>query len=54
MFPASEPQYVVLIKIVKPKSSLAALTVVPAFRKLAEFIINYANIPPDKPFSSNK
>jgi len=47
ILPVSNPQYVVLIKLEKPKSELAALSVVPAFKKMANFIINYKNLPPD-------
>lgn len=47
--PASRPKFIVLIKLDKPAGSpLAGQTVVPAFRELAQFIINYYNIPPDK------
>jgi len=47
--PAFSPKFVVLIKLDKPKGSpLAGQTVVPAFRELAQFILNYYNIAPDK------
>lgn len=47
--PASDPKFIVLIKLDKPAGGpVAALTVVPAFRDLAQFIINYYNIGPDK------
>jgi len=37
-----------LIKLNKPAGApLAGLTVVPAFRELAQFVINYYGIPPD-------
>lgn len=46
--PATKPQFTILIKLDKPEGApLAGLTVVPAFRELAEFIINYYGIPPD-------
>ncbi len=45
---ASNPQFIILIKLDKPAGApLAGVTVVPAFRELAEFIINYYAIPPD-------
>jgi len=47
ILPASNPKYVILIKLMKPKSELAALSVVPGFKKLATFILNYSNIKPD-------
>ncbi len=47
--PASKPRFVILVKLDKPAGApLAGTTVVPAFRELAEFIINYYGIPPDK------
>lgn len=48
--PASDPKFTILIKIDKPQTVgvLAGRTVVPAFRELAQFIINYYNIPPDQ------
>lgn len=49
MVPASNPQYVILIKLVKPKSEYAAVSVVPAFKQLATLVLNYENVPPDNP-----
>ncbi len=46
--PTSNPRFVILVKIDKPKSSLAGLTVVPAFRKLTEYVLNYYHIAPDR------
>ncbi len=46
--PASDPKFVILIKLDKPEGApLAGATVVPLFRELTEFILNYYNIPPD-------
>lgn len=46
--PISDPQFTILIKLDKPKGApLAGQTVVPAFKELAQFILNYYNIPPD-------
>jgi len=46
--PAFEPKFIILIKLDKPKDApLAGTTVVPAFRQLAEFILNYYNVAPD-------
>lgn len=51
--PAYDPKFVILIKIDKPAGApLAGLTVVPAFRDLAQFILNYYNIPPDNLISN--
>ena len=52
MAPASNPKFVIMIKLDKPEDAnkeLAALTVVPAFQQLATFTLNYLNIPPDNP-----
>ncbi len=46
--PVSDPRFVILIKLEEPQAVLAGTTVVPAFRELANFIISYYNIPPDK------
>lgn len=46
--PARDPRFIILIKLDKPAGApLAGTTIVPAFRELAEFIINYYGIPPD-------
>lgn len=46
--PAYDAKFVILIKLDKPAGApLAGLTVVPAFRELAQFILNYYNIGPD-------
>jgi len=46
--PAYDPQFIILIRLDKPAGApLAGLTVVPTFRDLAEFVINYYGIPPD-------
>ena len=47
--PASNPRFTALIKLDKPEAELAGRTVVPAFRELAQFILSYYNVPPDKP-----
>jgi cell division protein FtsI/penicillin-binding protein 2 len=47
--PATNPRFVILIKLTKPAGApLAGQTVVPAFRELAEFMLNYYNIAPDQ------
>jgi len=47
--PSSDPQFTILIKLDKPQNApVAAVTVVPAFRELTQFLLNYYNIPPDR------
>ncbi len=47
--PASKPRFIALIKLDEPKDApLAGTTVVPAFRELAEFILNYYTVAPDR------
>jgi len=47
--PTSDAKFVILIKLDEPEDApLAGRTVVPAFHELAQFIINYYNIPPDR------
>ncbi len=51
--PASNPKFIVLLKLDKPNATLAGTTVVPAFRELAEFLLNYYNVAPDNLATSN-
>ncbi len=47
--PTKNPRFTILFKLVRPAGApLAGQTVVPAFRELAQFLINYYNIPPDR------
>ncbi|MDI6734154.1 MAG: penicillin-binding protein 2 [Patescibacteria group bacterium] len=46
--PVTDPKFVILIKLDKPKAELAGMTVVPAFKDLAQYILNYLNAAPDK------
>ncbi len=47
--PATNPRFIILMKLDEPEGApVAALTVVPAFRDLAQFIFNYYNVPPDR------
>jgi len=48
--PTTDPQFIILVRLEKAKGApLAGLTVVPAFRNMAQFLINYFEIPPDRP-----
>ena len=47
--PATNPKFVILMKLDKPEGALlAGQTVVPAFKKLASFILNYYDVAPDR------
>ncbi len=47
--PAYNPKFVILIKLDKPAGApLSGQTVVPVFRELAQFILTYYNVSPDK------
>lgn len=47
--PAQDPKFVVLIKLDNPKGApLAGQTVVPAFKKMTQFLLNYYEVPPDR------
>ncbi len=47
--PAYDPRFIILVRLDKPYGApLAGLTVVPTFRDLAQYVINYYNIPPDR------
>jgi len=45
--PAFNPQFLILVKLDNPKVSKSALSAVPVFKQLAQYIINYWQIPPD-------
>ena len=45
--PALNPQFLILVKLDNPKVSQSALSAAPIFKKLAQYIINYWQIPPD-------
>ncbi len=45
--PASNPRFILLIKLDKPRATLAGMTVVPAFKELAQFVLNYYGVSPD-------
>ncbi|NMB92289.1 MAG: penicillin-binding protein 2 [Parcubacteria group bacterium] len=49
-FPASDPQYLILVKMDRPlaTSDSASHTVTIAFKQMEQFLINYFNIPPDE------
>jgi cell division protein FtsI/penicillin-binding protein 2 len=47
--PTSNPRFIAFIRLnTIPVTSLAAETVVPAWNQLAQWIVNYLNIPPDR------
>ncbi len=45
--PALKPEFLILVKLDDPKVPKSALSAVPVFKKLAQYIINYWQIPPD-------
>jgi stage V sporulation protein D (sporulation-specific penicillin-binding protein) len=49
-FPASDPEYVILVKMDRPQwgEGAASQTVTLAFKEIERFLINYYNIPPDE------
>lgn len=47
--PAYNPRFIALIRLSEPAGAPhAAETVVPAFRELAKYMLNYLNVPPDR------
>jgi cell division protein FtsI (penicillin-binding protein 3)/stage V sporulation protein D (sporulation-specific penicillin-binding protein) len=46
-FPAFDPQFLILVKLDNPKTKNSEYSAVPIFHDLAEYIINYYQIPPD-------
>ena len=51
--PTSNPRFIALIRIDTLPSSALAASVVPAFKELSQYIINYYNIPPDRITTGN-
>jgi cell division protein FtsI (penicillin-binding protein 3)/stage V sporulation protein D (sporulation-specific penicillin-binding protein) len=45
--PAFNPQFLIMVKLDSPKVPKSALSAVPVFKELAQYIINYWKIPPD-------
>jgi len=45
--PALNPEFLVMIKLDNPNTKTAEYSTIPLFRELAEYIINYYQIPPD-------
>jgi len=45
--PAFNPQFLILVKLDNPKVPKSALSAVPIFKKLAKYVIDYWQIPPD-------
>jgi len=46
--PAYNARFVILVRLTKPKGApLAGQSVVPAFKKLTQFLLNYYEVPPD-------
>ena len=46
-FPAFSPRFLVLIKLDNPETRTAEYSAVPVFKKMAKYIIDYYQIPPD-------
>ena len=47
--PIDDPQFTVLVKMDRPKTvEWGAATAGPVFNELAEFLVSYYNVPPDK------
>jgi cell division protein FtsI (penicillin-binding protein 3)/stage V sporulation protein D (sporulation-specific penicillin-binding protein) len=45
--PALNPQFLILVKLDNPKVPMSSISATPIFKKLAEYILNYWQIPPD-------
>ncbi len=47
-FPAFNPRFLLLVKLDNPQTKTAEYSVVPLFKELAKYIIDYYQIPPDR------
>ena len=45
--PAFNPKFLILVKLDNPETKTAEYSAVPVFKKLAEYMLNYYQIPPD-------
>lgn len=45
--PSENPEFLILVKLDNPKVPKSSLSAAPIFKKMAQFIINYWQIPPD-------
>ncbi len=45
--PADDPQFVILVKVDKPRAGLGSDVAAPAFQRIAEQLLTYMQIPPD-------
>ncbi|MCH8741924.1 penicillin-binding protein 2 [Patescibacteria group bacterium] len=45
--PAFNPQFLILVKLYNPQTKTAEYSAIPVFKKLAKYIIDYYQIPPD-------
>lgn len=45
--PADDPQFVILVKVDKPRAGLGSDVAAPAFKRIAEQLFTYMQIPPD-------
>ncbi len=52
--PALNPQFLIMIKLDDPKVPKSSLSAAPIFKDLAQYIINYWQIPPDYDVNSKK
>lgn len=52
--PALNPKFLILVKLDDPKVPKSSLSAAPVFRKLAQYIINYWQIPPDYDVNQKK
>lgn len=49
IFPLSQPEFTMLVRIDRPNGGLARVTTVPPGKELFDFLVNYYNIQPDNP-----
>ena len=47
--PADDPAFVMLVKFEKPNRPFSSMTAAPTFARLAQFMLQYYDIPPERP-----
>lgn len=52
--PALKPQFIALVKLDNPKTGSSGVTAAPIFSELAQYTLNYWQVPPDYDYEENK
>ena len=52
VIPASRPRFVILVSVDEPRGAIwGGVVAAPAFKRIADFVLQYLEVPPDDPAS---